>query len=140
MFLKILHIYNTIYSVVDGGWSSWTNGSCSKTCGGGTLTATRRCDNPTPTCLGKKCSGLSDHQTPCNTHCCSGNMFVPIYVICMYLDIRGHCTLLLCDKWKYNNYSDTVNLIFIMIIIFQYHNKSIHCEIVVESTKVDRYG
>ena len=33
---------------MDGGWSAWTLGSCTVTCGGGARSNTRTCDNPAP--------------------------------------------------------------------------------------------
>ena len=62
------------HSTVDGGWSSWTYGPCSKTCGGGIQTLTRTCDNPKPYCGGNGCSGLSTNQKSCNTNCCAGKL------------------------------------------------------------------
>ena len=62
-----------IIFIVDGGWSSWVNGSCSKTCGGGIKHDTRVCDNPRPSCGGKKCEGPSTHSSTCNEICCPGN-------------------------------------------------------------------
>ena len=74
-----------MYLLVDGGWSSWTNGSCSKTCGGGTQTLTRKCDNPKPACFGKNCSGPSDRQDVCNTDCCPGKIIAIIYFVLQML-------------------------------------------------------
>ena len=51
------------YSVVDGGWSSWTEGSCSETC---IRIDTRTCNNPTPYCGGLPCEGSSTHEEPCS--------------------------------------------------------------------------
>ena len=65
--------------VVDGGWSSWVNGSCSKTCGGGTQTLTRRCNNPVPSCGGDNCPGLSVSRDSCNIHCCPGKVMTRLY-------------------------------------------------------------
>ena len=66
--------HQLIYSVVDGGWSSWTCGSCSKTCGGGTQNCTRSCSNPKPDRGGRNCFGLSVAQNTCNTQCCPGKL------------------------------------------------------------------
>ena len=63
-----------ISCIVDGGWSSWTYGPCSKTCDGGIQNYTRVCDNPKPSCGGKECVGLKTdvlHQN-CNDFSCSG--------------------------------------------------------------------
>ena len=57
-------------SVVDGGWSSWTEGSCSKTCGDGIRIDNRTCNNPTPNCGGLHCTGSSTREKPCNESCC----------------------------------------------------------------------
>ncbi|KAI8505852.1 hypothetical protein Bbelb_162050 [Branchiostoma belcheri] len=40
---------------VNGGWSDWVDGACSVTCGGGSLTQTRTCDNPAPAHGGLEC-------------------------------------------------------------------------------------
>ena len=58
--------------VVHGGWSSWTQGACSKTCGGGIMRFNRTCNNPTPSCRGLPCRGISVHEEPCNEFCCPG--------------------------------------------------------------------
>ena len=68
--------------VVDGGWSSWIQGTCSKTCGGGTEISTRRCNNPVPSCGGNDCRGLRVDTNLCNTHCCPGKV---ITKICMHI-------------------------------------------------------
>ena len=61
--------------LVDGGWSSWAFiGACSKSCGGGSRSRRRYCNNPKPAYFGKNCSHLgSDTDTvPCNIHPCPG--------------------------------------------------------------------
>ncbi|XP_046575468.1 hemicentin-1-like isoform X3 [Haliotis rubra] len=63
---------------VNGGWSgygSWSAYStCTKTCGGGTMSRfrTRSCTNPSPAYLGARCSGSerATQTTSCNTHNC----------------------------------------------------------------------
>ena len=61
-------------SAVDGGWSSWSLGPCSKTCGGGTQISTRVCDNPKPSCGGKECEGPNTDSIKCNDFCCPGKI------------------------------------------------------------------
>ena len=68
-------LYRLFYAVVDGGWSLWKPGSCSKTCGGGLIqNYTRVCDNPKPSCGGENCKGPSVYITltkkRCNNFCC----------------------------------------------------------------------
>ena len=72
-----------IYSVVDGGWSPWVCGSCSKTCGGGTQNCTRSCSNPIPDCGGNECSGLNVTQNTCNNQCCSGKLSAVCLSVCV---------------------------------------------------------
>jgi len=56
---------------VNGGYSSWsTYGSCSKSCGGGQQSRTRKCNNPTPANGGSQCSGVSSESKNCNTQPC----------------------------------------------------------------------
>ena len=64
------------HCVVDGGWSSWVAGPCSKTCGGGKQRLTRRCNNPKPSCGGNKCLGLKIARNVCNTSCCPGKIII----------------------------------------------------------------
>ncbi|KAK3095044.1 hypothetical protein FSP39_009582, partial [Pinctada imbricata] len=51
-----------------GGWGSWA--SCTRSCGSGTKTRYRSCNNPAPSNGGNQCSGSSSHSTSCNTHSC----------------------------------------------------------------------
>ena len=82
MFTKILPV-DVQFTLVDGGWSSWSPGLCSKTCGGGTLKRTRLCDNPKPSCGGKECKGpSSDNSVKCNEFCCPGRICNVHSIIC----------------------------------------------------------
>ena len=57
--------------LVDGGWTPWYNQTeCSVSCGGGTLTQSRDCTQPSPSCNGSDCEGENVTVTACNTHCC----------------------------------------------------------------------
>jgi len=73
------------FSVVDGGWSGWILEPCSKTCGGGTQTFTRECNNPKPSCSGKNCVGINYLVYPrkCNDFCCPGK----IIWLFLYIDV-----------------------------------------------------
>ena len=90
----VLHTYVYVYavisdcSIVDGGWSSWKLGPCSKTCGGGIQNYTRVCNNPKPSCGGKKCEGVSSYTAnkTCNDLCCPGNVTIVNYInYCLYV-------------------------------------------------------
>ena len=63
-------------TVVDGGWSEWILGPCSKTCGGGIQNYTRVCNNPEPSCGGNECDGPSVYvvKEKCNDMCCPGEI------------------------------------------------------------------
>lgn len=62
---------NTQECAVDGGWSFWYDWSeCSKSCGGGTQTRIRKCNNPSPTAGGADCVGSDSETRSCNTHQC----------------------------------------------------------------------
>ncbi|KAL4231142.1 Thrombospondin type 1 repeat-containing protein [Mactra antiquata] len=57
---------------VDGGFSSWTTWStCSVTCGTGTSTRSRSCNNPAPQNGGSNCVGSSSESTSCDAGTCS---------------------------------------------------------------------
>jgi len=55
---------------IDGGWSEEVKGTCSQSCGGGQVTFTRHCNNPTPQHCGKQCVGDPTRVETCNTHSC----------------------------------------------------------------------
>ena len=58
---------------MDGGWSPWYNQTeCSESCGGGILTQSRTCTQPSPSCGGSDCEGENVAIIDCNTQCCLG--------------------------------------------------------------------
>ena len=59
-----------ILSAVDGGWSSWSPGGCSVTCGNGTETMTRDCTNPQAKHGGQPCVGAEESTIVCNPAGC----------------------------------------------------------------------
>ena len=57
---------------LDGNWGAWSAyGACSVTCGGGTQTHTRLCNNPAPSNGGAACTGLASESVSCNTQICA---------------------------------------------------------------------
>ena len=51
---------------VDGVWSTWTAWEvCSATCGSGTQSRTRTCDNPQPSNGGNECDGQASDTQSC---------------------------------------------------------------------------
>lgn len=62
---------NTHHCPIDGkygDWSSWSK--CSLSCGGGSKSRSRRCNNPSPQYGGKQCSGNGEEYSSCNSHPC----------------------------------------------------------------------
>ena len=53
-----------------GPWGPWSK--CSKKCGGGVKTRSRKCDHPKPKAGGKPCVGSATEQAKCNTKACAG--------------------------------------------------------------------
>ena len=53
---------------IDGGWGEWSVlGTCSETCGTGSQTYTRQCDDPVPQNNGLDCQGEGTDERPCYT-------------------------------------------------------------------------
>ena len=64
---------NTQFCPIDGGYSQWSGFTdCTKSCGNGTRSRNRTCDNPAPQHGGRKCSVLGPRVNieRCNTHPC----------------------------------------------------------------------
>jgi hypothetical protein len=59
---------NTHECPVDGAWSGWSYGVCSKSCGTGTQSMTRTCDGQNYG--GADCAGSTTSSQSCNTHEC----------------------------------------------------------------------
>ena len=83
--------------VVDGGWSEWRLGPCSKTCGGGIQNYTRVCDNPKPSNGGKQCKGPSFYTRKqiCNSECCPGQMKCILLPLCIAPNILVHYNMII---------------------------------------------
>ena len=60
---------------VDGNWGAWSAyGACSVTCGAGTQTRTRVCDNPAAAYGGALCPGDDVETSDCNDGACPGTI------------------------------------------------------------------
>jgi hypothetical protein len=57
-------------NAIDGAWSGYTYGACSKSCGGGDQSMTRACDSPAPFNGGADCAGSTTTSQTCNSHAC----------------------------------------------------------------------
>ena len=67
---------------IDGNWGVWSSwSSCSSSCGKGTQTQKRKCNNPPPNCDGKDCEGPLERNRDCLISEC---MFYPF---CIYTTI-----------------------------------------------------
>ena len=67
---------------VNGGFSNWSAyGACSKSCGAGTKTRTRKCNNPAPAYGGANCVGDTTQSTACKFRECPGGYCCYVSVI-----------------------------------------------------------
>ena len=66
------------FSSVHGDWTAWTEWTtCSKTCGAGTQTRERTCENPRPEHGGRPCEGPKEQARVCNARNCPGKFQTP---------------------------------------------------------------
>ncbi|KAL4219909.1 hypothetical protein ACF0H5_020321 [Mactra antiquata] len=62
---------NTHSCPIDGGWGGYSGwGACTRTCGTGTQSRSRSCNNPTPQHGGADCQGSATDTQNCNTNAC----------------------------------------------------------------------
>ena len=67
------------FIIVDGNWGDWSNwDACSVTCGSGSKSRSRSCDNPAPVLGGNDCAGDAVDQASCDQGVCSGKRKVGI--------------------------------------------------------------
>ena len=72
-----MYYRHRLFAAVNGNWGAWGAwGSCSRTCGSGTWTRSRSCNNPTPAHGGSNCPGNKYDTKQCSKQACPG-----IYVI-----------------------------------------------------------
>ncbi|XP_035665050.1 C-type mannose receptor 2-like [Branchiostoma floridae] len=79
---------------VDGDWSSWAAWSgCSVTCGVGTETRDRTCNNPAPANGGADCVGQTQETRLCDTgaSCPGCHLQNPIFPTDTFAVYNGHC-------------------------------------------------
>ena len=73
---QVIKLINPVLSTVDGGWGPWVEWSvCSSSCGLGTQTRFRYCDNPRPAYGGRACTGPRLGSRNCNRGLCSGIVY-----------------------------------------------------------------
>ena len=77
-----LHIQYFIHIIVNGGWSEWTYGPCSKTCNNGVRTKNRICNNPPPSCGGEQCSGVANVKEVCLVKHCESKFQAFLLCLC----------------------------------------------------------
>jgi len=94
------------YSTVDGVWSDWGGyGYCTTTCGNGTSTRSRTCNNPTPSAGGKRCKGINTDTQICKANSCPG--MYGCNVILQFVLCLVHNNVCVC-KVTQHQHCDTV--------------------------------
>ena len=69
-----LYIRISIQLAVDGDWGNWgVFTKCTVTCGTGTMSRMRHCNEPTPSTYGKHCVGSNNEAQTCTREICPGN-------------------------------------------------------------------
>ncbi len=69
--LTLPNIKLLVFFTVNGNWGNWEVwGSCSLTCGSGSQSRTRLCNNPAPSNGGAVCVGSASESQLCNTATC----------------------------------------------------------------------
>ena len=66
--------------LVNGNWSEWVDGPCSKTCALGVMKRTRTCSNPEPFCGGSPCLGVDEVDAECLVVECDREL--NIHIVC----------------------------------------------------------
>ena len=93
-----LFFFTFVSFTVDGGfglWSSWT--ACSKTCGTGSQSRSRPCNNPTPIGGGQNCTGDSSQAKSCKIKSCPGEEFL----LCVsFYEGQTKCSVYVNDETK----------------------------------------
>ena len=76
-----MHIFcSKICFEVDGGWSPWSHFSpCTVSCGEGTMSRERFCNNPRPAHNGNSCVGDNKETSHCHDRECPSKYFRPCH-------------------------------------------------------------
>ena len=82
VFTMLIHILWPLFQLlsaclfftVDGNWGPWNDGQCSKSCGPGSLSRTRECNDPAPQNGGQNCVGQSTEVVDCNLIACPSEL------------------------------------------------------------------
>ena len=84
--LNMSVLWSLVYSV-DGGWTKYGDWTvCTASCGGGTQTRNRTCNNPAPSNGGTGCVGKAEESKTCNIDSCPGIRWNLIKcIICMHI-------------------------------------------------------
>ena len=81
----IPYVFYYLYTAINGGWSNWPDwGDCSTTCGKGTQSRERRCNNPNPQHRGRKCTGEKAESRACENKPCR-KFFKPLLLLIMLI-------------------------------------------------------
>ena len=114
------YVHYVYYSVVNGGWSDWVIGPCSKICGGGTRNFIRRCNNPTPSCNGTSFEGKGYlvHPGKCNNICCPGKLIPNEYgYVCVY-SLNEELFNLATGQWCWQHNLSMLTAVIEYLIVF----------------------
>ncbi len=70
---------NSCLTPINGWWSAWSGlSACSVSCGGGTQSQSRVCNNPAPANGWANCVGSTTQSLSCNTQICPGWLWINI--------------------------------------------------------------
>lgn len=144
--LLLVHCEGPIFGIsVNGGWGPWSPYSpCSVSCGSGTMSHERFCNNPKPAFGGSTCSGDFKAITHCKDMDCPGRLFPNFSNLHFWCPFGVHKQLYIIHNMYYNYDIDILNIFFTCSTalnltriwmmqqqrkrdIYQYHNKNHPC-------------
>ena len=90
--VDIVNMYILSLVTVDGNWSPWSPWTdCSVTCGTGSTSRVRSCDDPEPKFNGKHCVGEGDEEERCYPQPCPGKFHSRTF--CRTFGIWNECLI-----------------------------------------------